>query len=325
METRLTAKFRAAGPKVMYNVRQRQAVVAGRTGRGEEKEMRTEGEAREAAGRGASPIALVELEPGRSMGKARCEPGWSWQVKEMPDYDLWYAVAGRGSIAVNGQRHPIAPGCCFTLRPGDRIEAEQHPDERLTVMFVHFQASAAGGTGGFRAPDCRVEVGDTARFESLMGRLLELRDMPPAWAEAEFDCTLKLLLLELYRSERQQPLAGRSTLRQRELVRTASDRLRQGAWTAADFDSLAAEAGVSQRYLSELFKRHTGRTLKTYAAGLRMERARLLLAESGMPITRIAEALGYADLYSFSKLFKEHNGLSPSEYRRRAPTTISTK
>lgn len=272
-----------------------------------------------AAAQSAFPLAGVAFEPGDSMGKARCEPGWSWQVQAMPDFDLWYALAGRGSMVVNGQRYPIVPGTCFALRPGDRVEAEQHPEDRLTVIFAHFQTR---GAADFEAPQRRVEVHDDARFESLMGRLLELRDMPPLWAEAEFDYTVKLLLLELYRSERQAQPAGKATQRQRDVVRRASDRLREGAWTASDFEALAAEAGVSQRYLSELFKRHTGRTLKSYAAGLRMERARLLLAESDMPVTQIAEALGYADLYSFSKLFKAHTGTSPSGYRRRAPAAM---
>lgn len=268
------------------------------------------------------PLSGVVFEPGRIMGKARCEPGWSWHVQAMPDYDFWHVLAGTGSMTVNGSRYPIAPGCCFTLRPGDRIDVEQHPDDRLTVIYCHFRKAvedAGGEAGRFSPPRRRVEVHDGARFEALMGRLLELRDMPPLWSEVEFDYTVKLLLLELYRSERESHPAGRASARHRELVRRASDSLRQGAWAEADLEAAAAEAGVSQRYLSQLFKRHTGRTLKSYAAGLRMERARLLLAESDMPVTQIAETLGYADLYSFSKLFKAYSGTSPSGYRKRSP------
>ncbi|WP_217595133.1 AraC family transcriptional regulator [Cohnella sp. GbtcB17] len=273
--------------------------------------------------RDVRPLSGVAFEPGRIMGKARCEPGWSWHVQAMPDYDFWHVLSGTGSMTVNGSRYPIVPGCCFTLRPGDRIDVEQHPDDRLTVIYCHFRAAVDDEkAGNFSPPRRRVEVHDGARFEALMGRLLELRDMPPLWAEVEFDYTVKLLLLELYRSERETQTAGRASVRHRELVRRASDSLRQGAWAEGDLEAVAAEAGVSQRYLSQLFKRHTGRTLKSYAAGLRMERARLLLAESDMPVTQIADTLGYADLYSFSKLFKAYAGTSPSGYRKRSPAAV---
>ncbi|MFD2331209.1 AraC family transcriptional regulator [Cohnella sp. GCM10020058] len=270
--------------------------------------------------RDVRPLSGVAFGPGRIMGKARCEPGWSWHVQAMPDYDFWHVLAGTGIMTVNGSRYPIASGCCFTLRPGDRIDVEQHPDDRLTVIYCHFRTTVDDEKAGSFSPPCRrVEVHDGARFEALMGRLLELQDMPPLWAEIEFDYTVKLLLLELYRSERETLPAGRASMRHRELVRRASDSLRQGAWAEADLEAVAEEAGVSQRYLSQLFKRHTGRTLKSYAAGLRMERARLLLAESDLPVTQIADTLGYADLYSFSKLFKAYSGTSPSGYRKRSP------
>lgn len=49
---------------------------------------------------------------------------------------------------------------------------------------------------------------------------------------------------------------------------------------------------------------------------LRMERARALLSETGLSVTEVCRAVGYASLGSFSALFKRQVGLSPDEYRR---------
>ena len=49
---------------------------------------------------------------------------------------------------------------------------------------------------------------------------------------------------------------------------------------------------------------------------LRIERARLLLAETDMPITMIAADLGYSSSQHFATSFRRDTGTTPSRYRR---------
>lgn len=263
-------------------------------------------------------LTAVSIEPGRSMGKALCEPGWSWRIESLPDYDLWYALSGSGSMRINGEWFPISAGVCFLLRPGDRIEAEQHADDRLRVIFIHFQAHAGAGLS-WHPPARRAEIADTIRFEQLLNRLLELRDTSPDWSELEFSWTLKLLLLELHRLERLTDGKERASYKHKQTVHRLIDMLRQSIGSDPDFERLAEAAGLSKRYISLLFKQHTGLPLKQYVTKLRMERARALLAETTMTASQIAEAVGYADVFVFSKIFKAYHGISPTAYREQAP------
>lgn len=266
-----------------------------------------------------APLLGVAIEPGRSMGKARCEPGWSWRVERMSDYDLWHVLSGSGSMRINGESFPINAGVCFLLRPGDRVEADQHPDDRLSVIFIHFRASSGSVDALCPPPPRYSEIVDTNRFESLLNRLLELHDTSPDWSELEFEWTMKLLLLELHRVERMTDGKERSTYKHKQTVHRLIDLLRQHIGSRPDYDRLADAAQLSKRYVSLLFKQHTGLSLKQYVTKLRMERARALLAETGMTAAQIAEAVGYADLYVFSKMFKEYHGVAPTYYRERTP------
>jgi transcriptional regulator GlxA family with amidase domain len=47
----------------------------------------------------------------------------------------------------------------------------------------------------------------------------------------------------------------------------------------------------------------------------RIQRAATLLSESSLTISQIADAMGYRDVYFFSRQFKQKMGQSPRTYR----------
>ncbi len=84
-------------------------------------------------------------------------------------------------------------------------------------------------------------------------------------------------------------------------------------------EELAQTLGLSASYLSKLFKKETGKNFKEYLLGVRMERARAMLKQSGEKVYIVADSVGYPDQHYFSELFKRTTGFTPLEYRRLAP------
>lgn len=72
---------------------------------------------------------------------------------------------------------------------------------------------------------------------------------------------------------------------------------------------------LSKEYLSRLFKNEFGYSIYEYVLKVRMEAAKIMLADSNIKIQSICENVGYNDANYFSKAFKGLFGLSPSEYR----------
>lgn len=72
---------------------------------------------------------------------------------------------------------------------------------------------------------------------------------------------------------------------------------------------------LSKEYLSKLFKNEFGYSIYEYVLKVRMETAKIMLADSKIKIQSICENVGYNDANYFSKAFKGLFGLSPSEYR----------
>jgi len=68
-------------------------------------------------------------------------------------------------------------------------------------------------------------------------------------------------------------------------------------------------------YFSKLFKQKTGNGYKEYVTQLRMERAKELLVDPDMSVTRVGELVGYPDVRHFTQVFRKYCESTPSQYR----------
>ena len=80
-------------------------------------------------------------------------------------------------------------------------------------------------------------------------------------------------------------------------------------------DEIAKRAGLSKYYLAREFHRITGYTIVNYINVVRCEKAKPLLAQGTLSIESIAGACGFPGASYFTKVFKKHIGLLPSEYK----------
>lgn len=83
-------------------------------------------------------------------------------------------------------------------------------------------------------------------------------------------------------------------------------------------DELAAEARLSPFHFARMFKQSVGVPPRVYLTRLRMERACELLALTDLPVTEIAQQVGYSSNQVLARVFTKHHRMSPTEYRRAA-------
>lgn len=79
----------------------------------------------------------------------------------------------------------------------------------------------------------------------------------------------------------------------------------------------ALNFNISRAYLRNLFYNENGMSPQEYLINLRLRRAEFLLMNNEYSITEVAMAVGYNDVLQFSRIFKKHNGVSPTDYRKR--------
>ncbi|WP_237582894.1 helix-turn-helix domain-containing protein [Photobacterium halotolerans] len=80
---------------------------------------------------------------------------------------------------------------------------------------------------------------------------------------------------------------------------------------------LAALACLSLSQFKTLFRQHMGITTGQYLLTQRMTKAKALLAHSDLPVSLIAERVGFTDVSAFSRRFSAYWGETPRQIRRR--------
>ncbi len=73
---------------------------------------------------------------------------------------------------------------------------------------------------------------------------------------------------------------------------------------------------VSPKYLSRTVKEITNRTAGEWIDEMVIMNAKILLNNLSLSIAQVAESLDFSDQFFFSKYFKKHTGITPSEYRK---------
>jgi AraC family transcriptional regulator len=81
-------------------------------------------------------------------------------------------------------------------------------------------------------------------------------------------------------------------------------------------DELAAEARLSPFHFARMFKQSVGVPPRAYLTRLRIEKACELLEQTDLPVTEIAQEVGYSSNQVLARVFIKHQHMSPTDYRR---------
>jgi AraC family transcriptional regulator of adaptative response / DNA-3-methyladenine glycosylase II len=110
----------------------------------------------------------------------------------------------------------------------------------------------------------------------------------------------------------------------RRLARAAGARIAAGALDGGGgLDALAAALGVTARHLRRAVERELGASPVALAQTRRLLTAKQLLAETALPVTRVAAASGFQSVRRFNALFQARYRLAPTAVRRATRATAA--
>ena len=87
-------------------------------------------------------------------------------------------------------------------------------------------------------------------------------------------------------------------------------------YSLTSLEDLSKKFNYNYSYLSALFSRVTGKTLRAYYLDRRLEVARTMVLERDKKIWEIADMLNYSSAFAFSKAFVAKYGISPKKMQQ---------
>ncbi len=113
----------------------------------------------------------------------------------------------------------------------------------------------------------------------------------------------------------QKPLSS-TKIEKLQLVRQMMQYISSNFHSQNILKDLSELLKYSQHYLTHIFSKITGITVKDYQMQIRFKYAKKMLVENNLTILEIAEHCGYASVTSFTLAFRNKTGKTPCEYKK---------
>ena len=102
------------------------------------------------------------------------------------------------------------------------------------------------------------------------------------------------------------------------IVNTVLEFINENYMYSLSLDVISQKMYLSPVYISKIFKESTGDSPINYLIKLRLSKAKELLENGDQAVNKVSIAVGYVDVYHFSKLFKKYYGCPPSKLRHKS-------
>ncbi len=232
-------------------------------------------------------------------GYEDCEPSHAFGPAVRRYWLLHFVVEGFGSYKIGGREYNLGPGDIFVIPPFEETFYQANEVNPWHYIWIGFTSDGA----------LPVALGDTLSCPKALGIFNEMKKCQEMSGGKSAFLSARLwdffsLLLE--KDEKQT-----------DYVEDAIACIHSEYMNDITVEQIARRLNLDRTYFSVLFKKRMGISPKQYLLNYRMSIAAALLTDNKKSVSVVSCSVGYPDIFSFSKMFKRHYGVSPGEYGKR--------
>lgn len=241
--------------------------------------------------------------------------GWS-RTDLVRDYSkLYFIQSGKGDMVINGVNYQPRAGDFLLIPEGICHSFSTVASNRYIKYYCHFTAEV-NGMNIFNLLEFDYLI--RPKSDQVKGHfegLLKAFNGNDAATSAMYinSCLLSLLARYFDGAEVKEAEHNAKTL---ESMKTVSDYIYQNLNQPLSNQLMADIVHLHPNYFSQLFKSIFGLSPVKYVNQRRMEKAKYYLRMTEQPISKIAESVGFMNVYHFSTAFKKYSEVSPTTYRK---------
>lgn len=230
-----------------------------------------------------------------------------------PYYGLLLILRGRGRLTTHQRQHfDVQPGHVIQFFPNENTRLDHHTPDWLEAslsidhaLIEHFMR--INGID-FHQPVLHPRLSGALvhQFDSIYHALmLHSRHQLPGLV-----IRLQQLILQIHHLSQANPLTHSSQQQLEQACQLLSDSM----YFHENISTIAHRVGLDTRQLRYLFQKHLKESPGQFRLKQKMTAAVAMLTQGQYSITQVAYELGYSDPFTFSRQFKIHHGIAPSQY-----------
>lgn len=236
------------------------------------------------------------------------------------DSFLFFTVlSGSGKLRYYGKTYPLQEGD-FVFIDCNQPYSHETSDNLWSLRWIHFNGPTLsdiyqkyverGGLPTFRSQQLTEYLSLWDTLFSLASGSDHVRDMK---INEGLSSLLTLLMIDSWQKS-QKELSSENT--KRSELNTILNYLNEHHAEKITLDQLSEIFFINKYYLTRIFKEQHGLSINNYLLQVRITHAKQLLRFSSSSVEEIGLMTGIGPLYYFSRVFKNVEGISPSEYRK---------
>ncbi|MBP1993944.1 AraC family transcriptional regulator [Paenibacillus eucommiae] len=241
-------------------------------------------------------------------------------------YEISYVVSGKGIFYTNGKAYPVQEGDIFLSLPGELHNGKADAAEPFRFFYVGFNFHSE--TDGQHAmthvrkmfdqtkkPLVQDNLSIDVPFINIFNELINLKNYSTLMINTYLQQIIVLGYRSFYESWETQYEPQPKVDETKQIVYEVINYIDVNLHRITELPQIAAELYYSYSYLSHIFSKEVGLTIKDYYNRKRFEKAIEWLKNGDLNVTQIAEKLQYQSIHTFSKAFRNSFGISPTEYQ----------
>lgn len=285
------------------------------------------------------PVVFVDAKPISSPEDAAAEPAMDLMIYDVTylhvhrHLELGLCVEGTGICQVEDTRYPFSQGDVQIIFPYQRHLSQTTGGAPSRWHWANIDVAEVFARAGFTSQEqlrrlLTREMGlcgiiNPERYgkicesvKSIFRLLYAPKDTVshPQMALASKLLELILMLCDVSRELPKLPLdTGNFAAELNPALEHISENIRQGQ--IPKVQNLPGLCGMSQANFRRVFEKTLGISPKEYITVCCINRAKKLLVNTDLPVTRIAAEVGYENISGFNRCFLEKTGMSPTQFR----------
>jgi AraC-like DNA-binding protein len=269
-----------------------------------------------------------------NVGFAELNADWNWKDVYSPFARIYYVKSGIAKTYIQERAYLLEPGNMYLTPPFSLHQDEC--DGHFSLYYIHFYEKIINRESIFDKYDFPVKM-ETLPLDALLierlqainpnrqllhtdpkeydnqstfSRNVAYNKMLPIEAQIESQSILAILMSRFLEQRKRKTFD--TDARINKSLQYIHEHINLDISTA----DLARISCVSDDHFIRLFKKGMLQTPQKYIMAKKMEKARLLLLTTTFPVRDVAMELALDNISYFNKVFKEHTGKTPLEYRR---------